>query len=233
MSAQKRVKVRRARQMLAAERRAAQGRRFSPALFMSILREDRPFRQYMLCMMVFGSGNLMVTAVLILVLTQNLGVGGFAQVLITSSLPALLTPLTTPFWGRLLSMRHVVAFRTANSRMFVGAMFLYLAGAVLGFVPLLWVGAVLQGSGVAGGSLGWALGHNDFAPEDKAADYLSLHITLTGLRGLVAPLLGVGLYGLLERTTPGAGVWALALPCLLTTSGSIGFHLMAKHTLGG
>jgi hypothetical protein len=56
---------------------------------------------------------------------------------------------------------------------------------------------------------------------------------LTGLRGLVAPLLGVGLYGLLELATPGAGVWALALPCLLTTSGSIGFHLMAKHTLGG
>jgi hypothetical protein len=116
--------------------------------------------------------------------------------------------------------------------MFVGAMFSYLAGAVLGFVPLLFIGALLQGSGVAGGSLGWALGHNDFAPEEKAADYLSLHITLTGLRGLVAPLLGVGLHGLLERGSPGAGVWALGLPCLLTTTGSIGFHLMIKHTLG-
>lgn len=230
MTQQRRLKVRRGGQLLAAERLAGQGQRFSPATYLSILREDRPYRQYMLCMMVFGSGNLMVTALLILVLTQNLGVSGFTQVLITASLPQLLTPLTTPFWGRLLSRRHIVRFRTVNSRMFVGAMCAYLTGAALGLMPLLWLGAILQGSGVAGGSLGWALGHNDFAPEHRAADYLGLHISLTGVRGLVAPLLGVGLHGLLEAWQPGAGLWALALPLTLTTTGSLGFHVMARHT---
>jgi MFS family permease len=231
MAMLKRIRVRRERQLMAAEQSVSEGRRFDPRLFLSILRDDRFYRSYMTWMMVFGSGNLMVTAVLILVLTNNLGVPSFTQVLVTTSVPMLLIPLTTPIWGRILARHHVVKFRTLNSRLFVASMLCYLSGATLGLMSLMWLGCMLQGAGIGGGQLGWNLGHNDFAPDERVAEYLGLHITLTGLRGLVAPLLGVGLYGLLEGWQSGAGVWALALPFVLTTSGSIGFHHLNRTEL--
>jgi hypothetical protein len=43
----------------------------------------------------------------------------------------------------------------------------------------------------AGGKLGWNLGHNDFASDDQSTLYMGIHVTLTGVRGLIAPLAGV------------------------------------------
>jgi hypothetical protein len=79
------------------------------------------------------------------------------------------------------------------------------------------------GIAIGGGMLGWNLGHNDFAPEARVADYLGLHVSLTGIRGLLAPLLGVLLYGTVDAVAPGQAGLALLLPLTLTTAGSIGF----------
>ena len=60
---------------------------------------------------------------------------------------------------------------------------------------------------------------------------MGVHVTLTGLRGVVSPLLGVGLYELLEAYTPGSGVWALGLPLTLVTAGALGFRQMKRAQL--
>jgi hypothetical protein len=79
------------------------------------------------------------------------------------------------------------------------------------------------GIAIGGGMLGWNLGHNDFAPEERVGDYLGLHVSLTGLRGLIAPLIGVWCYGMLEAVEPGLGRWSLLLPLTVTAAGSIAF----------
>jgi len=229
LSMLRRVKVRRQRQLLNAEQQLANGQTFRPREFLAILREDALFRTYMIWMMVFGSGNLMTTALLILVMTNHLNMPGLSQVMITAAVPTLLMAFTTPFWGRVLASRHVIAFRAINSRVFVGAMLAFFSGATLAFPPLLWLGAVLLGMAMGGGLLGWNLGHNDFASQARVTEYLGLHVTLTGIRGLLAPLIGVGLYSVLERAQPGAGVWALALPLILTSSGSLGFNWLKRN----
>jgi hypothetical protein len=221
------IRLRRQRQALAAEQRDA-GRSFQPRLFWAILRDDHLYRDYMIWMMVFGAGNMMLVAPLVLVLTNNLGVSTFEQVVIAAALPTLVMPFATPFWARVLATQHVITFRSNNSRWYVMASLLILFGAVLPSMWLLWIGSVLLGIGVAGGSLGWNLGHNDFAPDDRAPEYLGLHVSLTGLRGLVAPLAGVACYGALERWRPGAGTWALAMPLLLQTVGALGFARMGR-----
>ena len=66
-------------------------------------------------------------------------------------------------------------------------------------VWLLWVGAVLFGIATAGANLGWNLGHNDFASLGKVQQYMGVNVTLTGMRGLIAPPLGVLVYDRLER----------------------------------
>ena len=89
---------------------------------------------------------------------------------------------------------------------------------------------MVLGVGRGGGALAWNLGHNDFASEERSVDYMSVHVTLTGIRGLIAPLAGVGLYGFLEASQPGTGAWSLALPFLLTLTGALGFHWL-HHSL--
>src|SRR5690242_20926942 len=93
-------------------------------------------------------------------------------------------------------------------------------------LPLLWLGAVLLGAAQAGANLGWNLGHNDFASVGRAQHYMGVHVTLTGLRGGVAPPLGVLAYMLLEGWQPGSGRWALLLPLVMTAAGAHGFNRM-------
>jgi len=217
------LRLRREWRLLAIERRQKENERFRIGRYLSIVREDALFRRYMGCMMLQGSGNLMFTAPLILAMTREIGMSTFSQILVTTVLPTLVVPFSSRYWARILAGVHVISFRRLNSRWFTGAIALTIVGALTGLEPVLWLSALLYGVATGGGMLGWNLGHNDFAPEARAADYLGLNISLTGLRGLLAPLVGVWLYGLLEAVSPGLGPWSLFLPLTLTLAGSISF----------
>jgi hypothetical protein len=60
---------------------------------------------------------------------------------------------------------------------------------------------------------------------------MALHVTLTGIRGLVAPPLTIGLYHLLDNLRTGLGPGALLLPLLLVGSGAYRFHTMRRAQL--
>jgi hypothetical protein len=156
-------------------------------------------------------------------MTESMGIPGSTQVWITAALPTLISPFAILYWARRLSAQHVIEFRASNSRWYAAAVAVLAAGAIGDSVAVLWLGAAVLGVGIAGGVLGWNLGHNDFAPDDRVSDYVGLHVSLTGIRGLVAPLVGVGIYGTLESLAPGAGAWSLVVPALLTACGCLGF----------
>jgi hypothetical protein len=217
------VRVRRERRLLAAEKLSGDSEGFRLGRYFSILGEDPLYRRYMTCMMVLGTGNLMFMAPLILIMNRQLGISSFSQVLVTAALPTLIVPLSARYWSRVLSRDHIIGFRQRNSRWYVYAIAVAIAGVLLEQQWVLWASAVVLGIAIGGGMLGWNLGHNDFAPEERVGDYLGLHVSLTGLRGLVAPLIGVWFYGVLEIIDPGLGRWSLLLPLVLTTSGSIAF----------
>jgi hypothetical protein len=90
------------------------------------------------------------------------------------------------------------------------------------------IGAAIIGFGMAGANLGWNLGHNDFAPLGRVQHYMGVHVTLTGVRGLIAPPVGMLCHELLERWRPGAGVFALRVPLGMVTSGAFGFVAMRE-----
>jgi hypothetical protein len=58
---------------------------------------------------------------------------------------------------------------------------------------------------------------------------MGVHVTLTGLRGGVAPPLGVLAYMGLEAGHAGAGEFALLLPLVLTFIGLLGFKRMGRR----
>jgi hypothetical protein len=54
-------------------------------------------------------------------------------------------------------------------------------------------------------------------------------VTLTGMRGLVAPPLTIALYHLLGSLHAGLGPAALLLPMFLVMSGAYRFHVMHRR----
>lgn len=221
----RRSRVRRHRKLIQAElaERSLQTSSFSLSAMMSVLKGNRDFRNYMLGMMVFGSGNLMVIAMLVVLMNELFTLQRLSQVMITSSLPLLILCLTISFWAKLLDRQHIFTYRAIHSWAFVSAHFVFALAAIARIPELLWLGSVLLGSAYAGGHLGWNLGHNDFTDDANSSLYMAIHVSLTGLRGLLMPIAGVAFIQFLDSVSPGSGRYALLLPLLLCLLGSCWF----------
>jgi hypothetical protein len=223
------MRVRREFQLLAAE--AASGARsepFSLAMLTQILKEDPAYREYMLWMGIFGAGNLMLTAQLVLLFSEQLHLSSATQIGLLAVVPLITQPLFLPWWARLFDGSHIVRYRSRQGWALVLASAVLCAGVFARSLVLLWSGAVLLGAAQAGANLGWNLGHNDFASIGRSQHYMGVHVTLTGLRGGVAPPLGVLAYMGLERWYPGSGQYALVLPVAMTVAGAMGFSRMRR-----
>ncbi len=230
----KRVRVRRHRSLLIAEKTQdedADGGSWQRIL--SILRDDPLYRRYLACLFVFGSGNLMVAAPLVIIMSEQLGYGEFLQVLITASIPLTGLPLTAPFWARWLNRAHILEFRAWHGWVWVFAILALACGSIFANLAVLISGAMLMGIAFGGGRLVWNIGHNDFANDALATHYMGLHVTLTGVRGLFAPFVGVLFYQYLESAQPGLGRYSLLLPMTVSALGAAGFVWLWRATPTG
>ena len=205
---------------------------FNPLRWRALLLEDAKYRRYMTCMFVFGAGNLMVGAPLIIMLKDRFQFSESTSVAIMTTIPLLLMPLSIPLWSRLLDRVHILQFRAIHSWAFVASTATVLIAALTMQPWLLFLAASLKGFAFGGGVLAWNLGHHDFAPVEKASQYMGVHVTLTGIRGLLAPIVGVSVYEALEWLEPGAGAWVFAICLSLTIIGAVWFVLM-RRTLAG
>ena len=224
------TRVRRQFRLLAEEAAGgAQGQIFSLRMLRQILAEDPSFREYMFWMGLFGAGNLVLIAQLVVIFTEQLHLSSGVQIGLLSVVPMVALPLFTPWWARLFDGSHVVAYRARQGWVLVVATIIMCLATFTGWLPLLAFGAIVLGSANAGANLGWNLGHNDFASIGRAQHYMGVHVTLTGVRGAIAPPLGILFYEALEAFRIGAGRYALVLPLALTTIGAIGFNLMRRE----
>ena len=221
------MRVRREFRLLAEESAsAARSEPFSLAMFSRILREDPAYREYMLWMGVFGGGTLMLTGQLVLIFSEQLHLSSAMQIALLAVVPLVTQPIFLPWWARLFDGSHVVRYRSRQGWAIVLASAAMCLGVFAASAPLLWLGSILLGAAQAGANLGWNLGHNDFASAGRAQHYMGVHVTLTGVRGGLAPPVGVLAYMALEAWRRGAGEWALLLPLGLTTMGALGFCRM-------
>jgi Major Facilitator Superfamily len=223
------MRVRREFRLLAAEAAsAARSEPFSLRMLSQILREDPAYREYMVWMGIFGGGSLMLTAQLVLVFSEQLHLASALQIGLLAVVPLITQPLFMPWWARLFDGSHVVRYRSRQGWAIVLASAAMCLGVFAGSLPLLWLGAVLLGAAQAGANLGWNLGHNDFASIGRAQHYMGVHVTLTGVRGGLAPPAGVLAYMALEAWHRGAGRYALLLPLAMTAAGALGFSRMDR-----
>ncbi|MDH4166220.1 MAG: hypothetical protein OEY13_10515 [Gammaproteobacteria bacterium] len=223
-------KVRREDELLEAERtRLVEGAGFGFYGMRALLARDDAFRRYQYAMSMFGAGLLSLTPLMVICLGDVLQLPALWQVLVTTAIPVMVVPFAIQPWARYLDLHRVLAFRSVHGKFTVVAVVLFVAAVLLHLPLLLAPGAVLLGVSSAAGSLGWTLGHNDFAPRGEETRYMALHVTLTGMRGLVAPPLTIALYHLLGRLHAGLGPAALLLPLLFVVSGAYRFHVMHRQ----
>lgn len=199
-----------------------------------ILRGDARFAQFMAFMFVLGMGNLMVVPLLSMSLASQFDLGSHAaktSVIVTATLPNLLMPCSVPIWAALLDRSHVVHFRSWHGWTFVIAVGFLLAGYWMHSMPLVYVGSAFWGIGLGGGSIAWNLGHTDFAPLSLNSHYMATHVTLNGVRGVLAPYLSATLFNMLtKRGVDNPGAWVLGVSLFFTFTGCLGF-VWLKHSM--
>jgi len=216
--------------VLLAEENAAAGRTepFSLKMLLEILRKDPHFREYMFWMGIYGGGNLMLTSQLVVIFSEHLHLSPGLSIALLSVMPLGTLPVFVPFWARMFDRGHIVEYRARQGWSLVIAVATLTIGTWLGWVPMLWLGAILLGAAYAGANLGWNLGHNDFASAGRAQHYMGVHVTLTGVRGAIGPPAGILIYQWLESWRPGLGLYSLVLPLVFVTIGAAGFSHMRR-----
>jgi len=222
------IRVDNHRTLLNNERATSEDVSFLPWKTFRLLIEDRSFAKYMGCQFIFGVGNLMLMAPLIVILNDQFQLDYLGEIFIVTIIPILMIPLSTPLWARLLNKTHVLTFRSIHSWFFVVSSLCIGISIALHAVSGLWIGAIIRGVGFGGGVLAWNLGHQDYAPVEQSGRYMGLHVTLTGIRGLLAPAFGMGLYTFLMHHGFHAGPIVFYCGAGLSAVGGVGFIWLAK-----
>lgn len=159
-----------------------------------ILRQDLTFFRYETAFMTYGVGWMICHALLPVLATDRLHMSytafaGSTQVIY----PLCLIIMTFPMgWltDRIGPVR-TSAFSFVWLAFYpVGLAFAYSVAAVGG-------STVIYGTAMAGVHMGWMLGPVALAPSrEKVAEYVAIHATMVGIRGVAAQVLGMAIYRL-------------------------------------
>lgn len=220
--------------------------------FWTVLRRDHLFRRYMFFQFLAGSsvmGSETVAAYLITKeLTSGMNYAYAISILLTATLPLLIAIAVMPTWAHYLDRVHVTTFRSRQGGFWILSQLVYFLAAMvwvgaqsaIGALLILALGRMIQGVIRGGGMLAWNLGHNDFADRRMVALYMGIHVTLTGVRGALAPFLCMVLYlGWSSDALAilgvayipefaGVGPYVFVLTACVATAATIGFTRMKR-----
>jgi len=176
-----------------------------------ILWSDRNYGRYMLYQFVSGIANMGIEAPIVYLVSRELGASFLTSISITLVIPFVTGLLALPFWAKYLDRSHVVRFRYIQSYYLLASTLLLWAGAEFASLLIIGIARVVGGLVRSAGGIAWQIGHNDFAPRAGLSSYMSVHVTLTGIRGAIAPFMFMALYlGLADWSGLGASVFLFA-----------------------
>lgn len=156
---------------------------------LAILKENVGYRWFALSVFTYGFGNLMVVPLYALYQIDVLGISN-TQIANLANFSSLLSIAGMFFWGRFIDRRGAPVTVLLSIVLIAAIPLVYLfAHSVSGLL----VAAALAGFGFAGIELSYMQSILGYAEPGRAAQYQSLHSLLLGIRGVLAPLVGVPL----------------------------------------
>ena len=186
----------------------------NPLRAVNYVLKDRVFTWTLGVWMVMGFANLMMTPMRIEYLANpiyGLQLDAQSIALLTSVIPGIARLVMGPVWGLIFDRANFFVLRMVlNVGFALGIATFFTGNSALGLIA----GAAIFGVAASGGDLAWSLWVTKFAPPARVADYMSVHTFLTGVRGVVAPIVA---YQLLNSLSLGALSWISAALILLAT----------------
>ncbi len=168
----------------------------------NILKTNLPYRDYEVGFILYGFAFMSTKAVITLFYDVELQLN-YTSVAFYQNIFNVLAIVLLPVFGRLIGKIDPRRFVIIN---YTALAFMLAAVAATQYLPgyfMLWqlkvyyslIAAVLfQGIFVSTMSLAWYIGSAYFCSKEEAGDYQSVHLTLTGARGIFAPLIGIFFY---------------------------------------
>ena len=174
-----------------------------PFRALKFAQDDAIFRRTLVAWMLMGFANLMMLPMRVEMLANPkyglaLSVGEIA--FLTGVLPNAARILMSPFWGWIFDRANFFVLRVIlNIGFAVGILTFFTSNDLWGLI----LGAIVYGISHSGGDIAWSLWVTKFAPENRVADYMSVHTFFTGVRGLLAPITAFQLAAVLPLTVLG------------------------------
>jgi MFS family permease len=167
------------------------------------VRQDALFRRTLVCWMLMGFANLMMLPMRVEYLANpkyRLALHVSQIAFLTGVVPNLARLVMSPIWGWLFDRMNFFALRiTLNIGFAIGILAFFTSADPKGLL----LGAIVFGISNAGGDVAWSLWVTKFAPAEHVVDYMSVHTFLTGVRGVLAPLVAFHATHALEIQTLG------------------------------
>ena len=167
---------------------------------------DREFIFYQFGFALAGSANHMSMVFIAEILREDVSGSDSTVRLVGAVIPSTMM-VVAPLWGRFLDTANPMVARSVfNSFQGIAYALHAYGGLTLQVWPFI-AGALLHGIGNAGGTINWLTGSLYFAKPEHISLYNAIHVCLTGVRGLLAPLLGMYL---INSIGIGGGLFAIS-----------------------
>ena len=169
----------------------------NPFLALRHVKHDRVFRLTLIAWMFMGFGNLMMLPLRVEYLAnprygQDLDAASIA--FLTAVVPNFTRLCVSRLWGWLFDRMNFFLLRViVNLGFGIGIVTFFTGNTFVGLI----LGSAVFGVALAGGDVAWSLWVTKLAPPNLVADYMSVHTFLTGVRGVLAPLLAFQLANVL------------------------------------
>jgi len=176
--------------------------RNSAGKMIRIIKQNKPYRDFEIGFMFYGFSYMITYSVITLYFVKALDLNYFSISFYKNSFN-ILAILILPYCGKLLGNTDPRKYAIVT----FGSLFLYLLFVTLTeFAPgmteiydiriyyMLIIATVFYGIFTATMLLLWSIGSAYFCTNEQAGHYQSVHLSLVGLRGLFAPLIGIFFY---------------------------------------
>ncbi|WP_457553334.1 MFS transporter [Desulfobacula sp.] len=184
-----------------------------------IIKFNKPYRDFELGFMLYGFSFMLTVAIITLFLVEELQLN-YTSIAFYKNSYNLIAILLLPFFGNLIN--RVEPRKFAAFTFFTLLMHLFFMGltqyypyyfdiGAYRFYYLIVISFAWNGLFAATMSLLWNIGSAYFCKDDDAGSYQSVHLSMVGLRAMIAPIFGIWLY----RYIGFSGVFALGVLLLM------------------
>ena len=173
-----------------------------------IVRTDRNFAVYLVSYSLFGLGGLLSWPLYPVVQVDRLQLS-YSEIGLLGLVESITWFLSYLLWGRTIDKRGGLFVVRAISAISIVTPLTYMSAQSLW---MLMPSAIARGLGMAGFELGRISAGIQLADPERVTEYAAIQSTVVGLRGLVAPLVTVGL---LRMGAPHSAVFLLSVAFLV------------------